>query len=101
MCSKRQRFCAGMERDGTFSAEQQSRLAGMEGERFRSQREVRADAAAALPASELAALPVDEQAMIFAPASAALATAMALARSFKEAVGFWPSSLTQSFFSPS
>ena len=58
-------------------------------------------AAAALPASELAALPVEEQAMVFAPASMALATAMALARSFKEAVGFWPSSFTHSFLMPS
>ena len=33
-------------------------------------------------------LPVEEQAMVLAPASYALATAMALARSFREAVGF-------------
>ena len=58
-------------------------------------------AAAALPARELAALPVDEQAMIFAPASPALATAMADARSLSDAVGFCPSSLTQSFLRPS
>ena len=45
-------------------------------------------AAAALPAREEAALPVEEQAMVLAPASYALATAMALARSFREAVGF-------------
>ena len=57
--------------------------------------------APALPARELAALPVEEQAMIFAPASRALATAMALARSFRDAVGFWPSSFTYNRFSPS
>lgn len=39
--------------------------------------------------------------MTFAPASRALATAMAEARSFRDAVGFWPSSFTQSCFSPS
>ena len=58
-------------------------------------------AAAALPARDEAALPVDEQAMIFAPASPALATAMADARSLSDAVGFCPSSLTQSFLRPS
>ena len=57
-------------------------------------------AAAALPAREDAALPVDEQAMIFAPASPALATAMAEARSLRDAVGFWPSSFTHSFLRP-
>ena len=50
-------------------------------------------AAAALPAREEAALPVEEQAMVWAPASRALTTAMAEARSFREAVGFCPSSL--------
>ena len=38
--------------------------------------------------------------MTWAPASQALATAMALARSFRAPVGFWPSSFTQSFFNP-
>ena len=38
-------------------------------------------------------LPVEEQAMVSAPASLALTTAMAEARSFREEVGFWPSSL--------
>ena len=46
-------------------------------------------------------MPVEEQAITFAPASRALATAMADARSFKDAVGFWPSSFTQSRFKPS
>ena len=41
-----------------------------------------------MPAREEAASPVEEQAMVLAPASYALATAMALARSFREAVGF-------------
>ena len=71
------------------------------GARSGTKMNVRSPAAAALPASELAALPVDEQAMIFAPASFALATAMALARSLSEAVGFCPSSLIHSFFTPS
>ena len=47
-----------------------------------------------------AALPVEEQAMIFAPASPAFATAIAEARSFNDAVGLMPSSLTQSFLMP-
>ena len=38
-------------------------------------------------------LPVEEQAITWAPASRALATAIALARSFREAVGLMPSSL--------
>ena len=51
--------------------------------------------------SDEAAFPVEEQAIVSAPASIALATAMELARSFKEAVGLSPSSFTQSFPSPS
>ena len=39
--------------------------------------------------------------MVFAPASMAFATAMALARSFSDAVGFCPSSFTHSFLMPS
>ena len=58
-------------------------------------------AAAALPAREEAALPVEEQAMTFAPASVALATAMELARSLREAVGFTPSSFTYRWAMPS
>ena len=50
-------------------------------------------AAAALPARDYAALPVDEQAIVSAPASTAFATAIADALSFKLAVGFTPSSL--------
>ena len=42
-----------------------------------------------------------KQAMTFAPASCALATAMAEARSLRDAVGFWPSSLIHSFLRPS
>ena len=38
-------------------------------------------------------LPVEEQAMVSAPASRALTTARAEARSLREDVGFWPSSL--------
>ena len=53
------------------------------GRKYRSS----APAAAAFPAREEAALPVEEQAMTSAPASRALATAMALARSFRLAVG--------------
>ena len=71
------------------------------GARSGTKMKVRSPAAAALPARELAALPVEEQAMILASASRALATAMALARSFKDAVGFWPSSFTYSCFRPS
>ena len=52
------------------------------------------NAASSLAGNAAAALPVDEQAIIFAPASCALATAMAEARSFREAVGLMPSSLT-------
>ena len=58
-------------------------------------------AAAAFPAREEAALPVEEQAMTSAPASRAFATAMALARSFNEAVGLMPSSLIYSLWIPS
>ena len=50
-------------------------------------------AAAAFPARELAAFPVEEQAIVVMPASTALVTAMAEALSFRDAVGFWPSSL--------
>ena len=62
---------------------------------------VESPAAAALPARDEAAFPVEEQAITLAPASRALATAMALARSFREAVGFWPSSFTKSRPRPS
>ena len=58
-------------------------------------------AAAALPARELAALPVEEQAMVVFPASPALMTAMAEALSFSDAVGFCPSSLIHSSRMPS
>ena len=62
---------------------------------------VESPAAAALPARELAALPVEEQAMVVFPASHALTTAMAEARSFRDAVGFCPSSLIHSSRMPS
>ena len=70
------------------------------GAREGTKMKVLSPAAAALPASDEAALPVDEQAMISAPASFALATAMAEARSLRDAVGFWPSSFTHSFLRP-
>jgi hypothetical protein len=50
--------------------------------------------AAAAPARDDAALPVEEQAMVVIFSSTALITAMADALSFNEAVGFCPSSLT-------
>jgi len=53
------------------------------------------------PASELAALPVEEQAMISFPASSALTTAIADALSLRDAVGFCPSSLIYRVFTPS
>ena len=46
-------------------------------------------------------MPVEEQAMVSAPASRALTTARAEARSFREAVGLRPSSLIQRAFRPS
>ena len=46
-------------------------------------------------------MPVEEQAMVSAPASLAFTTARAEARSFREDVGFCPSSLRYRAFSPS
>ena len=46
-------------------------------------------------------MPVEEQAMVSATASLALATAMAEARSFREAVGLRPSSLMYRVLRPS
>ena len=56
--------------------------------------------AAAIPARAAAALPVLAVVMISAPRSAAFMTAMALARSLKEAVGLRPSSFTHTCATP-
>ena len=54
-----------------------------------------------LSKEKLAAFPVEEQAITSAPASFAFATAIALARSFRDAVGLMPSSLMYSLAMPS
>ncbi len=55
---------------------------------------------AAQPAQDDAALPVEEQLMVAAPASSAIAVATADARSLSEAVGLTPSSLMNTPESP-
>jgi len=55
---------------------------------------------AANPANAAPALPVDAVTTISEPISLALAITTALARSLKEAVGFFPSSFIHKFLSP-
>ena len=58
-------------------------------------------ASAAKPASDEAALPVEEQVISFRPSHRARVTPTELARSLKEAVGLRPSSLTKKAPRPS
>ena len=57
-------------------------------------------ASAAWPARLLAALPVEAQAIVFAPTCNAWATPTELARSLNEAVGLRPSSLSRICWTP-